>query len=118
VRVDLAVIGLQPGHPGSPTEYGNPGDAVVYRIRTVDERVYSVTRYVVSDSSLVVEAFRESRETGPDDLPPVPFRIPLSQVKSVDRVTMDRGRASAWVFGVGALFIVLLFFSGMSVNLS
>lgn len=101
-----------------PTQYGNPGEAAVYHVTTVDGIIYPATRFIVSDSTLVIEAFYKSQETSQDNVRSVPFEIPLSQVKSVDRVTLDRGRASVWVFGVGVLMLAVLFFSGMSVNLS
>lgn len=101
-----------------PAEYGSPRKAAAYRIRTVDGALYTVSEYVATDSTLVIRAFHESQKKATDTPPPLPFEIPLSQVSSVDSVAMDRGRASLWVFGAGAVILVILFLSGMSVNLS
>jgi hypothetical protein len=91
----------------SPSDYDNPGSAAAYRIVTVDDRHFSASRYSASDSTIVIEEFAASQSANADSIPDVPFVIPLRDVESIDRVTLDRGKASGWVFGAGVAFLVL-----------
>ena len=96
-----------------PADYENPGSAAAYRIVTVDQGTFSVKRYTVSDSVIVVTELAAPTTDG--DSLQVPFDIPLRNVQSIDRVSMDRGKASGWVIGFGAAFLAILFFSGLSI---
>jgi hypothetical protein len=99
-----------------PSSYSEPGSAVAYHIQTVDDRTYSVTRYVVEDSVIVVEELARSKSANTNDTTTVPFEIPLRDVESIDRVVMDRGKASAWVFGFGAVAAALIFLTALSMR--
>lgn len=99
-----------------PADYENPGSAAAYRIVTVDQGTFSVKKYTVSDSVIVVTELAPSATSDEDSLQ-APFAIPLQSVQSIDRVTLDRGRSSGWVFGVGVGFLLIALAAAASISL-
>jgi len=97
-----------------PSDYSTPGRAPVYRIRTVGGEVFSVKSYSVVDSTVVIRELSHS-SSHDAEVPSVPFSIPLRDIASIDRIVVDRGKASVWLFAVGAVILTILFFSGSDI---
>ena len=96
------------------SDYGNPGSAAAYHIRTADDQNFSVSRYKLADSLIIVEEWSQSSKAEAKSPPATPFEIPLRDVVSIERIVMDRGKSSAWLFGLGAAFVAFLFI-GLSI---
>ncbi len=97
-----------------PSDYDNPGRAHFYRIHTVRGEIFRARSYAIVDSSVVVKELSQASLDG-EQGPTVPFEIPLRDVVSIERIALDRGKASVWVFAVGAVILTILFFSGLEI---
>jgi hypothetical protein len=91
-----------------PDDYGAPGSASVYRITTTTGKTLSVARYMVMDSTIVVEEFAPSQGADQKDSIAAPFTIQLRNVASIDRVVLDRSRSSGWVLAAGIVFFAVV----------
>jgi hypothetical protein len=94
----------------------NPDDAKNWRVTTKGQETYSVTKFSMTDTTLVIERVLKTDEIATDysdfthvedaDLPLV---LPLDEIESLERVAIHRGRTTAWVVAGFTGFAVLAF---------
>lgn len=68
--------------------YDNPGPATLFRIYTAEGDTVVASRYVTTDTTIVVTKLWDSKKGSPD-LPEAPFEIPRENVLSIERVGVN-----------------------------
>lgn len=71
-----------------PADYGMPGSAHLYRIRTTDGRMIQAADFVVTDSTIVVTELYAGDNAIPG-APTAPFEVPRDEVASIEKVTTN-----------------------------
>jgi hypothetical protein len=71
-----------------PSRYRGPEHGLSYRVHRTNGVTYYVADFTANDSTLIIETFRRvDRDNQPT--PPTPFLIPLSEVESVESLSVS-----------------------------
>jgi len=95
--------------PASQYESIDSDDSKYWRIRTTDGKLYSIKRFTVTDTAIVIQTLSESdASSGQEgafdhvDRPELPLTLPLEMVESVESVDISKLRT------VGLFSIILV----------